>query len=292
MALRALVTDIESVDEPLRELYVEKEGKYVLAVEAVDGYDLQDITGLSRALHSERTRAAQFEDRVKIYEGIDPDAARDALARVESFGDLDPAKARETMSAYERLAQLDPEKEAEKIAEIKFKASKEQLVGQFNRRESELVGSLTETKSILERREKQIEKLVKENAIKTELAKRNPLPEAADVLERLISDSVRLREVNGQYVTEVVDEQGIPRINHTGAAVTVADYVAELRDRKAALFQPDQTRGADLTPPSQTSVKTDSNPWIQGPAYSMTQQMYLMKTDPAKASALMAQAGL
>jgi len=87
MALKREIVKLEDVDEALRSLYVEKDGKFVLDM---DGGD--DTKG---ALDKERRRAAAAEktlsDLRKTLEGLDPVKAREALktlAELEEKGDL------------------------------------------------------------------------------------------------------------------------------------------------------------------------------------------------------------
>ena len=292
--LDAVVKDISTVDESRRDLYVEKDGVHVLNVKPVDGFALENITGLTNTVGTLRHERGQLEDKLKNFKDLDPQAARDALARITDFGDLTPEKARDAIATADRLSKFNPEAEADKLANARFENSKSQLQGQFQARESELTGQITSISETLNRREKQVEKLLKENMIKTELSKQNPLDVAVDLLERMIGDNVKMREVNGEYIVEVVDEKGVPRIkDYAGTPMSVADYVSEMREKKAALFKPDDTRGADLTRQSGKAPASESkNPWVKGPSFSITQQMVLMNTDPNTAKRYMAEAGL
>src|SRR5262245_7637775 len=130
MALKALLNSLDGLDDATKALYVEKDGKFVLDVESVDGFALEDVNGLKTALGKERTRA----DRA---EGLNV-----------KFKDLDPDKARAALAELEELKKLDPSKEADKIANTKFEAAKAQLLekhtGEITSRE-ERIGHLTRT---------------------------------------------------------------------------------------------------------------------------------------------------
>jgi len=78
MALKREVAKIEDVAEPLRALYVEKDGKFVLDIDGTD-----DSAGLKDALEKERRSRTTTEK-----------ALRDLKAKL---GDLDPDKAREAL---------------------------------------------------------------------------------------------------------------------------------------------------------------------------------------------------
>lgn len=293
MALRATVTDIASVDEAIRDFYVEKDGKFLLNVEKSDGFNLENVDGLTTALGKERNARSQLEERLKAYGDLDPNAARDALNRVTEYADLDPVKAREAMATAERFAKFDPEKEADRIAEEKLKNSKTQITSAFERKEAELVARATTAEALATRREKQVEDLMKRNTIKSELVKAKPIDDVADMLERQIAENVRLREVDNRWVIEVLDESGAPRIkDYNGTPMTVSDYVAELREKKPSLFQPDNTSGAGVTAKPNGASRSDTkNPWVKGPNFSVTQQMILMNKDPQAARRFMSEAG-
>ena len=298
MALRAVVTDLESVDEALRPLYVEREGKYVVDVEAADGFELDNVAGLKAALNSERSKSLSLGSKLKAFEGFDVEAAKQAIERAALFGDLDPEKARQALKDVEKFSGFDPEKEADKIAETKFKNAKAQLQADFMNEKSTLERTLAERNEVLARREAQIKKGLKDSAITAELSKLNPLDDAREALEIMAGNVVEIQEINGEFVPVVVNADRTPRVKlgagYESVPFTIADLMAEMREKRAALFKPDQTRGAGLTPPTQSSKAADNreNPWIPGPGFNLTKQMILLNTDPAKAEALKAEAGV
>lgn len=299
--LKAVVTDLNEVDENLRGFYVEKSGKHVLQVTPVDGFELDDVKGLKSALGAERNLRSGIEDKLKVYEGIDAGTARSAIEKLSLYGDIAPEKAKEALETAARLAALDPTKEAERIAEEKIGVREKALKDQFTARETELTAQLNAKINSLEevkaRREAQVEKLLKDNTIKTELAKANPLDGARYAVELMAAQVVKLRESNGQYVIDVLDENGNPRIkDHLGTPFTVADYLAELREKSPDLFKPDEKKGIGLTTNNQGSGNTPPtgttqvNPFKRGPGFSMTEQMRLARSNPDLAQRLRAEA--
>lgn len=86
--LKAIVEDINSVPEPARAFYAKSDaagGRFVLGVDPVDGFALEDVKGLRSALESERKSVSDFKSKVSAFEGLDPAAARDALKKVEDM---------------------------------------------------------------------------------------------------------------------------------------------------------------------------------------------------------------
>jgi hypothetical protein len=259
--LKALVRDINEVDEALRQFYVEKDGVHYLNVTPVDGYVLDNVDQLKSTVGALRKEKGDLEKKVQVYGDLDPTKARDALKKVEEFAAFDPAK------------------EADKIAEERFKAREAQLK------------TLTESEikardEKLAKRDSQVKKLLVQNAIKSGLAKLNPLEEAFDALEILAERAVSLRETAaGDFIVEVLDDQGNPRIKDAqGNPMGIDDFLGELRDKRPALFKADNKSGMDVRPGNPAPAKGASgNPFVKGAGYSVTKQMELYRTNPALA---------
>jgi hypothetical protein len=291
--------DLTSVDENLRPLYEEKAGKFVLKVEPVEGYALENITGLQSSLIAARQERDTAKTALKPFENIDPTAARSALDRVALFEGLDPADVKTKLAGYERLAALDPAAEADKLAAEKVKNATTQLRTAFDTEKNQLTTELTDTKTRLSKREQQVQQLLKTNAIATELAKANPLDEARDALELIASNAVKLKEVNGELVPVVVDSNGMERTklgaDYSSVPFSVADLVAELRNTRAVLFKPDAAKAGIGTDAGgggarQNAGNDPSNPFSKS-GWNMTKQMVMTKSDPTRAARLKAEAG-
>lgn len=266
--LKAVVDDLNQVDEAVRSFYVEKDGKFFLNVTPTDGYELDNVANLKTALGAERKARGDLETQLKEFEGLDPKKAKAAINKAAE------------------LAKFDPEKEADRIAEEKFKAREEQLKAKSKEAEDAL-------KLTLERRESQVKKLLVENEIKAGLGKLNPLDDARDAIELLAAQAVRTKEVNGEFVVEVVDNNGNPRIKDVqGNPMGIADYLSELREKRPALFKAEQKSGVGIQPNTGTPGSTTSkNPWMKD-SFNITEQMTLMNTNPSLANQLKQAAGV
>lgn len=297
VALKAIVSDLTTIDEGVRPLYVKDGEVYKLDVEPVNGFELDNVTGLKNALTSERSIKAGLEGKLKGYEGLDPTSARQAIARLAEFGDLDPTRAKQGLAEAEKFAKFNPEVEADKIAQTKFENAKTQLKADFLNEKTTLTTELEASKSEIGKLKTQIEKSLKTSVIASELAKARPIPEAQDLLEQMAGNAIRLMEVEGEYKPVVVDANGQPRLklaaDYSSVPFTVADLFAEMRDKRAALFQPDDKRGlgTEQSKPSQTATGFDGpNPFAKA-TFNMTQQMLVMRKDPNLAARLQAEAG-
>jgi len=294
MPIKAIVTDLNTVDENLRSLYVEKDGKFFADVEPVDGYELDNVKGLKSALGAERNLKATLEQTVKAFEGLDATSARQALEQLSAFGDLTPAQAKKFKEDYEKLAALDPTKEADKIAQELVKQRETALQGEFTKREKELADKADAAVTVAEALKGQLKKLMVDNAIAASLATLDPLDDARDALAVLAQQAIRTKEVNGQFVVEVIDEQGNPRIkDHHGTPVTVADYLAEIKKTRPGLFKADNIQGTGIDPKASAPKSTSNvvNPW-KAETRNLTEQMRITRTDPALAQRLKAEAGI
>ena len=118
MAIKAVVTkaEMESLDEAVAELYSESDGKFVLAVDASDGFELADVANMRSALEKERKSNKANAAKLKEFEGVDVKAARDAMSTLAELGDdasID-AKVRAGLEAKEKalVAKFDKDREA------------------------------------------------------------------------------------------------------------------------------------------------------------------------------------
>lgn len=265
--LKPYVADLNQVDEAVRSFYVEKDGKFVLNVTPTDGWALEDVEGLKTALGRERQAREKLEGQVKSYEGIDPETAKKNAQKVE------------------RYSKFDPEKEADRIAEEKYRSREEQLVSKH----SQTVKKLEEA---LDKRTAQLRKTLVESAIKSEVAKLNPID--AEAVELIAARSVVLKDVDGEFHIEVVDERGNPRIKDVhGNPMDIPSYLQELREKRSHLFKADERSGIGMKPNTQSpsnSMPGVKNPWAKE-SWNLTEQMKLMIADPAKAERLKAMAG-
>ncbi|MGC0389309.1 hypothetical protein [Bradyrhizobium sp. USDA 241] len=293
--LKAVVTDLNTVEEGHRGFYVEKDGKFFLNVTPIDGFQLDNVQGLKSALGAERNNVAVLTEQLKPYQGLDAAAARTAIERIGAFGEITPEAAKTAIETAQRLAALDPEKQAEQIATTKLETFKGQLTAQFNLRETELVTQVNGQKATIESLTGQLQSVMADGQIKAEVAKANPLDDARDAVELLVSKYVRSSMKDGKVVVDVIDTNGNPRIkDHNGTPFTVADLVAEIREKSASLFKAEEKRGMGLTPGHNGTPPGGAkqpNPWVKE-TYNLTQQMLLENTKPELAKQLKAVAGV
>lgn len=200
--LKAAVQKIDDIPEPLRPLYGQDGDRFVLQVEPVDGYALENVLGLKGALEGEKEVARKRAERLAAFEGLEPAAARQALEKVKALGDI------------------DPEKEADRLAAAKFEELKSQLL---KTHASELETRETEAKKLLG----QVERLLIDNEAIRAI-------EAAEGVTTLLLPHVksmtRVRREGENFVVEVIDpKKGHARVDGKGEPMTIAALVEEMK---------------------------------------------------------------
>lgn len=207
MSLKAIVETIDVVPEAARGFYKESEGKFVLDVESVDGFALEDVSGLKSTLGKEMTLRKKLEKDVLKFRDIDPDKAREAISKLEELGNVDPSK------------------DADKIVSERLEAAKRQLLakhGEELQTRDGRIGALTKT----------VEGLLIDQAATVALAEAKG---SVELLLPHVQRHTRVREdANGKFVVEVVDKDGNARIgNAKGDPMTISDLVQEMRKSDA-----------------------------------------------------------
>ncbi len=247
MALDAIVESLDSVPEAIRHEYKPLEdGTFVLDVRAHEGkgYALENVSGLKSSLTKERQRASALENQNKryaAYQGKDIDAAFEALDK------------------YEQFKNFDPTKEADKIAEAKVKANLETISKKYDQ-------TLAEKDTKLSVREKQLQKVLIENAAHASLAKQGVTGGQLDLLVPHVLKYLRLVEnSDGEFVPTVVDDHGNPRIgNMNGDNMTVEQLVNWMKDHPTySLGFPASNKSGGGTPQNNGGRVVGSKPKSQ-----------------------------
>lgn len=192
MPLPFAVDAIDTIPEAQRALYKESNGKFVLDV---DGYE--DPVGLKSALDKERKRASDAEKQAKAWAqmGKTPDeiqALVDAAARSEQ-------------------ERLDKSGEWGKLKQQMADQHKAELG-----KKDERIQTLTKS---LERR------LIDADATAA-IAAAKGVPV---LLLPHVRAQVKVIEDNGDFLVQVIDKAGNPRVNSKGEFLSIADLVSEMR---------------------------------------------------------------
>lgn len=210
MAIKAVIGKLEDAPEAIRSSYRAAtdadgealKGKFILTVDAAEGFALENVEGLKSSLSKERTRAEKAEGAIKKFGDLDPDAARKAIEKVAEF------------------EALDPKKEADKLAQVKIEAATKQMA---EKHAAELEGVRKQATGYRE----QVQKLLIDNVAITALEGKKG---DVELLLPHVKSQVRLKENdNGSFSVEVVDKDGNAKIGDSkGTPMTVDQLVEEM----------------------------------------------------------------
>lgn len=224
MALKALVDSAAhaALPESVRALYRADAGRFILDVEPVGDFRLEDVGGLKTALSAERTKAEQLGAASKMFEGLDPAAAREALKKV---GDM---------------AKWTPE---EKVRE-QIEAQTRQLSEKHGRELESANGKAKTYRG-------QVEKLMVENKALEALGKHAKSPQL--LLPHVLGNVRVVEDEKGTLRAVVVDARGNPRItNKTGSTdeMSIEELVESMKADPvyAPAFNPTPAAGTGSGP--------------------------------------------
>lgn len=235
MALAAVISKLEDVAETFRGEYkpakVGDKDVFVLDVTASEGYELDNVAALKTSLGRERTNKTNLETQ---------------LARFKDLpADLDIHQA---LAELEELKTIDPKKEADKLANAKVEAAKQQLV----------TAHAKELKTRDERNNfltAQVEELLIDREATAAIAELKGSP---DLLLPHVRKQTRVKEENGKFSVEVIDKDGNVKIgDSSGRVATIKDLIAEMRqsDTFGRAFEGDGTTGSGKRPGTEGSGK-------------------------------------
>lgn len=235
MALKAVLENLDSVEEGVKPFYTQRDGKFFLDVESTDGYELTDVSSLQGALSTERSARDQVERELKKF-----GSTWDKESKKWTHS-IDPAKAKQALAKYDEFMQLDPAKEADKIAESKIRAVTEQLTEQFS-------GDLSSRDERIKHLSNYVSDLLIVQTATAEVLKQKGEPE---LLIPHIQKMTRVTEKDGKFFAEVLDKDGNVRIGDTkGNPMTIAQLVEEMRSSNVygRAFEGDATSGTGKRP--------------------------------------------
>jgi dsDNA-specific endonuclease/ATPase MutS2 len=222
MALKAMVEKIEDVQEEHQDLYEETDGKFVLDVEEVDGYALEDVAGMKKVLEEAKAGRSEKGEQVSKLE----------------------KKIKTLEQQNEELEATQDEKAKEQVEELK---------GQYQTRIEELE---KEKETKINELSEQLHKTKVEDTLLRELSKagpKGPTKNGADVLPRILRDQVKLND-DGDVV--VVNENGNVRVGKGGKDMTVSELMGETVEKYPEFFQPEGATGSGSQGNTNTGGKT------------------------------------
>lgn len=277
MPLQALVEDLETIDEGMRDLYRKVEvddtnplaafnGKFILDVQPVAGVAIDHTEGLKSSLSKARGERDDLEKKLKTWEGLEPIDTRAKLEKLDN------------------LQKIDPTKEADRLADEKVNSVKEKAKQELS--DAQAKAAERETKLTA-----QIRHLMLSNAATTALQKHGG---NVELLTPHVERQCRVREKeDGTFVTEVLDKSGEVRLKDISNPMSIEDLVSEMKalEPYSSAFSADSSgsRSGTSGTPSGGSAG-GNNPWKKD-TWNLTEQSRIAVNDPAKAKRLRQEAG-
>ena len=208
MPIKALLDNLDEVGEAAKGFYKETEdGKFMLDVTPVEGYTLEKVDGLRSALSKERQNVTTLKEQVSGLDG------------------LDLAEAREAMKQVEKMKDWTPEEEVKQ----KMAAQIQQIETKFNK---DLGIKDTAIATLVS----QLETTLVDNAVRSALSSHEMVKGGSDLIMPHIKKFIKLTEVDGNKVPQILNENGEPRISQeTGATgpMGIPEFITTLKDHEA-----------------------------------------------------------
>jgi len=215
MALKAILDTVDGLAEAIAAEYTEKDGKFYLDVTPVSGFSLEDVSGLKTSLQAERKKVTDQQAAFKKYDGLDADAARAAIARVEEIGDG------EITDKQQKALEV---KEAQ--LQERFDTARKQLTDQHEATSTEHTAKISNLTKQLSA------SMIKSAAV----AAITEAGGSVELLTPIIEGKVKLKEADdGTFQVEVMDETGLARLSPKGGTSTlmsIGELVGELKENE------------------------------------------------------------
>jgi hypothetical protein len=208
MPLAQTVDSLDAIPEAARGAYVEKDGKFVL------DFEVPDVTGLKRALESERGLNKAAKDKVAAWEKLG-----------KSPEEIDEMLAAERTKAEQALIKAGKFDEilAKKLGDAKLE--RDEAVNTATKREQSALG------------------VAKNAVVRTELAtaltKAKASAEGLTALPKLIGDRVKIEfDENGNASSSILDAEGKPMVGSLpNGLANYDDLVKEAIKTYPSLFE-------------------------------------------------------
>jgi hypothetical protein len=252
MALKYKAKSRDEIQPAHRDLYVERDGLLVLDVEGV-----ADKSSFDEVRKSNAALLQQLETQNQRFEGIDPDEVR---------------KLAEEKRKLEEQQQLKAG-EVERVLESRLKAAHSTWEKQL--------GAVTSERDALTAR---LTAIQIDQAVVTEATKRGLRASAIPDITSRARNTFRL--VNGVPQAFEADGQAV-RVGRDGLTpLSLAEWIDLQVSEAPHLFE--SNVGSGVPGSGSTGAGTRKNPFRRGAEWNLTEQMRLLKFDPALAQRLQA----
>ena len=292
MGLELIIDSLDKVDETIKGLYIEQDGKFMLDVMGMKKHP--SIVNLQGAIGKERD-ARKLSDKslkemkdltdgldLESLKGIDPEKYTKALDSLEKFKSDEKKRNNKKLKdkeQWEKLGQQLQDDFNDKLDELQTKHDQKIAIFQtklddVNKTNDKKLSSMMES----------LEKELKNKEIITAIAdaKGNRV-----VLMPHISQFVKIvEEDSGEFAARVIDGKGIVRINDAGDPMAISEFVEELKEKEefkgeGIFAKKGQSGGSGSDGNQGGDDNGDKNPFSKD-SFNLTEQGKLYKKDPAE----------
>lgn len=249
--LRARVSDINDIDEGLRDHYKQEGEGWILDVEANEGFALENIQGLRNALQAERNETKKLKTNLSQFEGISP----------------------------------------EDVSNFKQNSTKQQSSDEeLNKLKSTYHKKLNDLQDELSKKDKVMNDYLLNSEINRVLSNASLVDNGAALLRPHIQSSLRVIDGQVTPVDKDGNPMISNKMNNVGN-MSLDEFVEGMKSNKvySGLFKADniQGTGSKTVQNQQSNVNVDSNPFI---TKNLTEMSRLIKNSPQEAERLKAEA--
>jgi hypothetical protein len=212
MALDLEITALDSVPEAVRALYIPHGDKFRLDVQGIE-----DTSGLKSALEKERTTARELDKQSKQWKALGK--TPEDIAALIAAQDKAEADRLAQAGEWDKLRAQQNELHAKALAEVAEKVAAKDKAISKNVVDAQAIAAIAAGKG------------------------------NTDLLMPFVRSALKAVEVDGDYAVRVVNDKGEPRVNATGAFLSVSDLVAEMRSdtKYGPLFQASGANGGGMS---------------------------------------------
>lgn len=240
MTLKAIVDNLDNVDEKHRSLYQPERdsdgnetGLHIVAIEPVKGYNLENIESLKGALSNTRTERDDLSKKLKNFEGIDPEKYKALETKVEELQTTD----------------AETEERINQIVDSQTKAKLEEAAARLEQANTEFQSQLDTSKTENEQLRSSLKQVLVSDRAK---AIAESISDDPQLLAPLIERNMKcVIDEKGPRV-QFVDDHGTVRIGKDiNSDMTEAEFIEDMKksDTFATLIRSEQRPGTDPRPP-------------------------------------------
>jgi len=261
---------LDNIPEALHEYYEQTEGGgFVLAVDGIPPSAQKKVAEFRDNNISLTNQLKEFEEKIKIFEGIDPDKAREALDRLRAIEEKEMIEAGDVESLVHQKLEEERRNYSKQMEALR--KSKDELEQQSRHYKTQLANTVIENK---------VMQAVQEVATPHQSAMQ-------DILSRAKSQW-RLNDDGELYA---VDESGSRIYNKSGdEPISTHEWAKNLTTQASHLFQSSQGTGSSGSF-QKSNIRGKNNPWSPE-AFNVTEQSKLFRTNKDLAKKMAAEYGV